>query len=64
MAPERVTIAELLELVIDDYIDNDRRSLADLKMRVEMARIFAIYLCFLAVFGNRDFCFSLLKSTI
>src|SRR5437879_1064031 len=36
LAPERVTIAELLELVIDDYIDNDRRSLADLKMRVEM----------------------------
>jgi integrase len=35
LAPERVTIAELLELVIADYADNDRRSIDDLKLRIE-----------------------------
>jgi len=35
LASERVTIAELLELVIADYADNDRRSIDDLKLRIE-----------------------------
>src|SRR5689334_6293726 len=34
LAAERVTVSELLELVQSDYITNDRRSLADLKMRI------------------------------
>src|SRR5437899_2913511 len=34
LAAERVTIAELLALVLQDYINNDRRSLDDLKTRM------------------------------
>ena len=34
LAADRVTVAELLEFVAQDYVDNDRRSIDDLRMRI------------------------------